>query len=267
MTDSASQTLQGRASWLVEPISVLFDPVGAMPRAVQATRWVVPLLLTMVLTAAASAAIGVRLDASRIVIPKLAQSGELAKASEREVSEQVEQAQRVAIVGGVAKGVLGVPVLALIAAAALWVWSWLLGGKATFLRCLTAVTLTLWPFCCSQAVTLASALRQPALSPRMASELVPSSVAALVEKQPEASRGPPAKDGPQPAWKPIAPRALLGLVDFFHLWAALLFGLGLSAAANLPKRRAVPAGVLVYVAVFAALTVGLPNLMTSGGPP
>jgi hypothetical protein len=267
MTDEPNQTTQGRAAWLVESVSVLVDPVGRMPRAVEATRWVLPLVLTMVMTALASAAVGLRVDASRVVIPKLAEAGELAKASEREVNEQVEQAQRVAIVAGVSKGVFVVPVIALLGAVGVWFCSWLLAGKATFVRSFTVVCLALWPSCCAQAVTLASALRQTSLSPRMARELVPSSLAALVSPPADdASSAPSKPQRPQRAWKVNGPRELLGLVDFFHVWASILVGLGLAAAAGLSRRTAVPAGMIAYFVVLAATAVGLPNLLSSGGP-
>jgi len=269
MTDEPNQTTEGRAAWLVESVSVLFDPVGRLPRAVESTRWVLPLVLTMVMTALASAAVGFRVDASRVVIPKLAESGELAKASEREVNEQVEQAQRVAIVAGVSKGLFVVPMIALLGGVALWFWSWLLAGKATFVRSFTVICLALWPFCCAETVTLASALRQTSLSPRMAKELVPSSLAALVAPPvPVEAAGPPSKTVTSPrAWKANGPRDLLGLVDFFHVWASMLVGLGLAAAAGLSRRTAVPAGMIAYFVVLAATAVGLPNLMSSGGPP
>lgn len=249
-----------------QALAALWSPLDRLPSAVEATRWVVPLLLTMLLTALASAAVGTRLDASRVVIPALESAGELSKASEREVAEKIEQAQRVAIVSGVAKGLFAVPFLALVSAAGLWLWSWLLGGRATFARLFTAVSLALLPFACSEAITLVSALRQTTLSPKMVSELVPSSVAAVVSAPP-VDAGPKAPvAGASLGWKPIAPRALLGLLDFFHLWAVVLLGLGFAAATRLSKWRAIPATALLYFAVLAAVTIGLPNLAQNGAP-
>ena len=149
-------------------LAVVLDPLGAIGPAVEARAWLVPLLMTVVLTAAASAALGVRLDSARTVLPKLEASGELAKASEREISEQVEQAQRIAIVAGVARGVFLVPLIALLSAAGLWLMSWLLGGRATFPELFTVASLMLLPLAVGQGITLASALRQSSLSPSMA---------------------------------------------------------------------------------------------------
>lgn len=246
-------------------LAVVLDPVGAIGPAVEARAWVVPLLLAVVLTSAASAALGVRLDSARLVLPKLEASGELAKASEREISEQVEQAQRVAIVAGVAKGLFFVPLVALLAAAGLWLMNWLLGGRATFAELFTVASLMLLPMAIGQGITLAAALRQSSLSPAMMKQLVPSSVAQLRS----ADDVEPARDGaPHGTWKQTAGSALLGLVDFFHLWAALLLGLGFAAATKLSRVRAVPVGVLLYFLVIAAFTIGLPGLAEgAGGPP
>lgn len=247
-------------------LAVVFDPVGAIGPAVEARAWLVPLLLTVVLTAAASAALGVKLDSARLVLPKLEAAGELAKASEREISEQVEQAQRIAIVAGVAKGLFLVPLIALLSAAGLWLMSWLLGGKATFAELFTVASLMLLPMAVGQGITLVSALRQSSLSPSMVKQLVPSSLAQLVSAD---DAGPPPRDASQGGgWKRTARTALLELADFFHLWAALLLGLGFAAATKLSRLRAVPMGVLLYFLVVAAVTIGLPGLGDgAGGPP
>lgn len=247
-------------------LAVVFDPVGAIGPAVEARAWLGPLLLTVVLTAAASAALGVKLDSARLVLPKLEAAGELAKASEREISEQVEQAQRIAIVAGVAKGLFLVPLIALLSAAGLWLMSWLLGGKATFAELFTVASLMLLPMAVGQGITLVSALRQSSLSPSMVKQLVPSSLAQLVSTD---DAGPPPRDeAPRGGWKRTARTALLELADFFHLWAALLLGLGFSAATKLSRLRAVPMGVLLYFLVVAAVTIGLPGLGDgAGGPP
>ncbi len=262
MTEQLPETSARSRPW--EALAALWNPVEAVPRAVEATRWVLPLLLTMILTALGSAAVGTRLDTARVVLPKLAESGELAKATEREVSEQIEQAQRVAIVAGVAKGIVVVPLLALLASAGLWIWSWLMGGRATFQRLFTAVALASLPFACAQGITLASALRQRTLSPVMVDELVPSSAAAFVPAPVDS--GPKELKAPRPEWKPQASRSLLGLLDFFHLWAALLLGWGFASAARLERWRGAPATTALYFLVLAAVMVGLPNLMQNGGP-
>lgn len=240
----------------LRPLAVIVDPLGAVPRAVEARGWVVPLLLAMSLSAGASAAIATRLDTSRIVIPRLEAAGELSKVSEREISEQVEQAQRLAIVGGVAKGVFLVPLVALLGAAGLWFCSWLVGGRGTFAELFTVVCLALLPMAVAQGITLASALRQQSLTPKLAMSLVPSSLSAVIDEPAPIER---------PGWKATATKSLIGLVDFFHVWSALLLGLGFAAATKRSRWFATPFGALLYFLVIAAVTIGLPGLGDGGG--
>ena len=121
------------------------DPVTAIPSAVDRRAWVVPLLWLMLTAAASGAAFAERLDASSEVLPKMAESGELAKASEREVNEEIEQSQRITLVGGVAKGLVGMPFAVLLIAVALKFVSWLMGKKALFGACFTTAALAMLP--------------------------------------------------------------------------------------------------------------------------
>ncbi|MBL8917409.1 MAG: YIP1 family protein [Myxococcaceae bacterium] len=300
-------------------LAVLVDPVGAVPPAVEARAWLVPLVLAMVLSAAASAAIATRLDTARVVLPRLEAAGELAKASEREIAEQVEQAQRVAIVAGVAKGIFGVPALALVAALGLWLMAWLVGGRTAFVESFTVICLALLPVAVGQGVTLAAALNQRVIAPKGVQHLVPSSLGAVLEARASAEEVPKGADrgasgadaahAAKPgkgadrassgasaeelargahrgataekvgervdrgasgadsgrAWKPMAGASLLGLADFFHLWSAVLLGLGFAAATRRARWQAVPIGVVLYFVTVAAVTIGLPGL-AEGGP-
>lgn len=262
----------------LRPLAVLLDPVGAVPAAVESRAWLVPLVLAMVLSAAASAAIATRLDTARLVLPRLEASGELSKASEREIGEQVEQAQRVAIVAGVAKGVFVVPALALLATLGLWLMSWLVGGRAAFAEIFTVICLALLPGAVGQGITLAAALNQSVIAPKAVKHLVPSSLEVLLvssgegrsaetSRTPVADREPPSTASGRVAWKPVARESLLELADFFHLWSALLLGLGFAAATRRARWQAVPLGVVLYFVTVAAVTIGLPGLAAGGGGP
>lgn len=239
-------------------MAVLFDPIGATGRAVQAGRFVIALALAMVLSAAASAAVATRLDTSRLVLPKLEASGELAKASEREIGEQISQAQRVAIVAGVAKGLLGVPLLVLLGAVALSFVGWLVGGKGRFVESFSVAALATIPSAVGNAVLLVAALRQDTLSPALAKSLVPSSLVNIVGEQ--TVRG----------WAPSGVKAdafisLIGMVDLFQLWSALVVGVGFVAFSRIRPALGFPVGALAYVLAVAAVTVGLPGLAPPGG--
>jgi hypothetical protein len=234
-----------------------FDPLRSLPDAIAARAWVFPLLVTMGLTALGSAVLASRIDPSAAVYAKLEAAGELTKVTDREISEQIEQARRIGIVGGAAKGLVVVPLLALLSALATWLFLKLLALRIRFVEAMTVVCLAALPMGFAQGVTLASALRQNSLSPSMAKTLVPS---ALTVSPPE---GPPSPS----FFKRTAPVMVAGLVDFFHVWSALLFGFGLSSATGRTRWLLVPSGAALYFLVMAAVLVGLPGVLEgSSGP-
>lgn len=232
---------------LTLPLRVLLDPVGAIPKAVETRRWFVPLLLVAVLTAAAGAVIALRLDAARLVIPKMQMSGELMKASEREVNEAIEQAQRVALVGGIAKGLLLMPLLVLLLSVALKIAAWLLGKKALFAELFTVAALTMLPVAVFHGIEVVAALKLEVITPRVAETLVPSSVAALVGMV-------------SPALKRV-----YGAIDLINIWASLLMGLGFAAASKWSPWKGALFGLLLYVLFASAFMVGLPGLSPPDG--
>ncbi len=232
---------------LTLPLRALLDPVGAIPRAVESRRWFVPLLLLCALTASAGAAIALRLDTARLVIPKLQMSGELMKASEREVNEAIEQAQRVALVGGIAKGLLLMPLLVLLLAVTLKVASWLIGRKALFADLFTVAALTMLPVAVFHGIELVSALRLELITPRVAETLVPTSLAAVMGMV-------------SPALKRV-----YGAIDFINVWASLVMGVGFAAASKWSPWKGALFGLFLYVLFAAAFYVGLPGLMPAEG--
>jgi hypothetical protein len=232
---------------LTLPLRALLDPVGAIPKAVASRRFVIPMLLVAVLTAAAAAAIALRLDTARIVIPKLAMSGELMKASEREVNEAIEQAQRVALVGGIAKGLLLMPLLVLVLAVVLKLAAWLISRKALFADLFTVAALTMLPVAVFHGIELIAALKLDLITPRVAEALVPSSLGAVVE---QASPGL---------------KRFYGAIDLINIWASLLMGLGFAAASKWTPWKGALFGLFLYVLFAAAFYVGLPGLAPAEG--
>lgn len=232
---------------LTLPLRALLDPVGAIPRAVETRRWLVPMLLVALLTAAAGAAIALRLDASRVVIPKMQMSGELMKASEREVSDAIEQAQRVALVGGIARGLLLMPLLVLLLSVVLKVAAWLIGRKALFADLFTVAALTMLPVAVFHGIEVLAALQLEVITPRVAEGLVPSSLAALVTLT-------------SPGWARVS-RA----IDLINIWGSLLMGLGFAAASKWSPWKGALFGLFLYVLFAAAFFVGLPGLAPPEG--
>jgi hypothetical protein len=241
----------------LKTLAAPFDPLKALPEAVAARAWVAPLLVTMGLTALGSATLASRVDPSSAVYAKLEASGELSKLTDRELSEQLDLARRIGIVGGVAKGLFGVPLVALASAFGAWLFGRLVTLRLRFVEAVTVVSLALLPMAYGSGATLAAALRQTTLSPRTAKALVPS---ALVVAPPD---GPPAPS----RWKAGTRAQLASLVDFFHLWSALVFGFGLASATGRSRWLLVPAGAALCLVVLGAALVGVPGLLEPAGGP
>lgn len=222
------------------------DPVWAIPRAVEKRAWGVPLLWLMVTAAVSGAAFASRLDASPDVLPKMAESGDLAKASEREVNEEIEQSERISLVGGVAKGVAGMPLAVLLIAIALKFVSWLMGKKAFFGACFTTAALAMLPIALYYLLSAVISLRQDVVVPSQAGRLMTSSLQGLFASA-----------------SPGKGRALAA-IDFFNLWSAALLGLGFAAATKISSWRGLGLGLFLYLLFAAAVLVGLPGL--TGGP-
>lgn len=222
-------------------LRALVDPMEGVGLAVAARRWGAALFLVCACTALSQAAVAIRLDTGREVIPQIAAAGELTKVSEREIAEKVEQAQRVAMVGGVAKGLFLVPLLVLLLAVALKIALWLVGKKGTFAACFTTAAIAWLPMAVFHAVVGASALNQPSVAPAKKGELVVTSLDALLGLQ-----GLSARVGKA--------------FDFFNLWTVLLLGLGLAAAAGLTRLKGVALACAVYLLFSAVAFVAAPGL-------
>lgn len=227
-------------------LQTLIDPVAGVPKAVEGRRWVLPLIVLCAAVSFSGVAFASRLDASPSVIAKMEQSGELAKSSERELNEEIEQAQRIALVGGVAKGVFLMPLCLLLVAVALKLAAWLVGRKLLFVHAFTVAAVAFLPIAVFHVLFGIVALKQPVVSAAMASQLLPSSLSAVVTG-----------GGPKVA-------RVLAQVDFFNLWAAALVGLGLAAGTKMRAWRGVGLGLFLYV-MLSAVQVGLPGL-SGGGP-
>ena len=236
-------------SSFVQPTRALLDPVDATGVAVEARRWLWPLLLLALCVSASGIAFSLRWDAGSAVVRRLQMTGQLERMTENEVTEEIQTTTRKAMVGGVAKGVFVMPLLTLLLAVALWVAAWLLEQKAPFERLLSAAALAMLPIALFHAVFTLCALAQHSLSEARVADLVPSSLAVL-----------------HPA-SVVVGRALRG-VDFFNLWSVALLGLGFSAATGMRKGRALLVCAVLYVLYVGVFFVGLPGIMAGmpGGP-
>jgi hypothetical protein len=173
-------------------------------------------------------------------------SGQLGQMTESEIAEEIQTASRKALVGGIAKGVFVMPLLALVLAAALWVVGWLFETPAPFSRLMSVAALALLPLALYHLILAVCVLAQHSLSLERLPELVPSSLAVL--------------EGLTPKMKKV-----LGAVDFFNLWSVGLMGLGFSSATGMRRSRALLLSGVLYLLYVGVFSIGLPELM-AGGP-
>lgn len=230
----------------LQPTRVLLDPLDATGAAIEARRWVWPLLLLVLCVSASGTAFSLRWEAGPSVVQQLQMSGQLGQMTESEIAEEIQTASRKALVGGIAKGVFVMPLLALVLAAALWVVGWLFETPAPFAKLMSVAALALLPLALYHLILAVCVLAQHSLSLARLPELVPSSLAVL--------------DGLTPKMKKV-----LGAVDFFNLWSVGLMGLGFSSATGMRRGRAVVLSTVLYLMFVGVFSIGLPELM-AGGP-
>ncbi len=237
-----------RSLWLTARVYV--DPLVAVPRKVADRRWVIPLFWLALTCAASGAAFASRVDPAAMVITQMEQSGELAKATDREVNEEVQKAQRIALVGGIAKGVFGMPLSVLALAVLVRLSVWLIGRKSTFSACFTAVSVAMLPVALAYLLSAFAALRQDVLAPQQSGQLLVSSLSQLLH----------------PAG-PVASK-LLSVVELFKLWTVALLGLGLAEAARMRKVSGLAFAMTLYLLFSGFVSIGLPAMMQGpgGGP-
>jgi hypothetical protein len=231
---------------LLQPARALVDPLDGVGAAVQARRWVWPLLGLCAAMIFSGVAFALRWDAGPPTVARLAEAGELARTTERELEEAVRQAWRLALVGGVAKGLFLAPLWVLLLSVGLKVCCWLVGRPLAFVRAFTVTAVGLLPVALCHLLFGAVALSSDGLTLEQAAGLIPSHAGALFpELSPELGR-------------------LARAMDLFNLWSAVLVGLGLAAGTGMSRPRGVLFGLFLYAAFAGVLVIGLPAM---GGNP
>lgn len=232
---------------LVQPARVLVDPIDGMGAAIEARRWVWPLVLLAACVALSGAAYALRWDATPAVLQKLQMSGDMARLSEAELSDEITTAVRKALVGGIAKGVFVMPFLTLLLAAVLWVCTWLFGTRAAFGRLMATAAIALLPVALYHLIFAGCAFAQYSLTEARALTLVPSNLAAVM-----------------PDVSPKLERVLRA-VDFFNLWSVGLLGLGFSVATGMRRTRALLLSVVLYAMYSGVFTIAVPAMIAAKG--
>jgi len=217
---------------------VLTNPSEGVPAAVEARRALWPVVFLSLATAFGGAAFAVKWNAAPSIIQGLEKSGQL---------KGMPEAQRLKLVTSVAGGLV-LPVLMVLGiAVALSLLAWLLGKKGSFNGFFTAAAVGLLPLALARFLYGLVALVQTSVSEDRAATLLPSTLAfALHSQSPKLMR-------------------LLSSLDFFHLWAALLIGIGFAAVVGMRRRQGLLVGAALFLAQLGVFGLGLPGLSSGGG--
>ncbi|HEX8700614.1 MAG TPA: YIP1 family protein [Myxococcaceae bacterium] len=231
---------------LAQPARVLVDPIDGMGAAIEARRWVWPLLLLCLCVSLSGSAFALRWKAAPAVVQKLQESGELSRYSESELADEIQTASRKALVGGLARGVFVMPLTVLLLAAVLWFTGWLLGARGAFGKMMAVAAIAMLPIALYHLIFAVCAVAQHSVTLEQVATLVPSNLAVLQGLSPKA----------HPA---------LAALDFFNLWSVALMGLGFASATGMRRSRALLLVVVLYAMYVGVFHLGLPAIMD--GPP
>lgn len=220
------------------PFALLFAPDRAMDRQAKVgrARWF--LLFAWAAALVLSVALAVRVDAHGSTLRKLDGSGQLRGMSDRQIADETKSAERLFIVGSIAKGVFGPPASLGLSCVAAMGLIWFFRGRRRPGAVVPVAAATMLPGAIATLLDAASAFMHAALPPDGA-PLSPRTLSAILTL---AGRAPP------------MPWIKLGnALDFFSLWEAVLMGFGVAAAGQVPRRTAV-VGTLVAWVCYRLLT-------------
>lgn len=190
------------------------------------------------------AALAYRVDAKSSTLRKLDASGQLQTMSDRQVAEETHNAERVAVVSSIARGLVSTPLQLGSATVSLLALVWFLRGRVKGSAVIPVAAATLLPGAIANLLDAVSALRHAALPPEGA-PLAPRSLSAVLP-----FFGRPLID----PWLRFGTA-----LDFFSLWAAVMLGFGVAAVGQIPRRSAL-IGTLIAWVCYQLLT----NVATRG---
>jgi len=229
MTTPASSTAKPPRPRLPAQLVAIVAPDVGMPRVAREgkARWA--LLFAMLCSLAFAGAQATRVSAREETLQQLEMSGQLKDMSDRQIEEQAKSSEHKFVVKTAAAALFKEPLLCLAYLICLYALSWFLRGRSNGGAIAAVSAAALLPGALRDLLSAGAALMHSTL-PTEGPPLVPSTfnqISALLG---------------HPMMGMLAP--LGNALDLFSLWAALLFGFGLAAAASLSRTRAL-AGALV----------------------
>lgn len=226
------------------PFALLFAPDRGMERQARVGRALRFFLFAWLCALLLGAALAYRVDAKSSTLRKLEMSGQLQTMSDRQVADETHNAERVAVVTSIAKGVVGVPLSLGSTCVSVLALVWFLRGRIKGSAVVPVAAATLLPGAIANLLDAVSAFRHAALPPEGV-PLAPRSLSAILPFFGHPLMGPWLKVG--------------GALDFFSLWAAVMLAFGVAAVGQIPRRNAL-LGTLAAWVCYQLLT----NVAMSG---
>jgi len=246
--ESNVQALPGK--WAVPPpVVALVAPDVGMERVARRERVLWPFLFALFCSVLAAAASSYRIDARDATLANLERSGQLKTMSDRQIEDQTKDAERSYVVKTIAVGLVRPPAKLGLICVGLLALSWFVRGRSKGKAVAAVAAVAMVPGAIEDLLLAGAALGRRSIPPQ-GPPLVPADFASLwaqISGHPLA--GPAAR--------------LLGGLDIFSLWGAMLAGYGLAVAANLPLRRAMTATIVGWLCVHVLLVAAAGG---AGGP-
>jgi hypothetical protein len=215
----------------------MFAPDRSMERQARVGRARWCLLFAWLCSLLLGAALAVRVDAESSTLRKLEMSGQLQGMSDRQLADEIRNAERVSEVVSIAKGVVGVPLRLGFACVALLFLAWFFRGRVKGSAVVPVAAATLLPGAIADLLDAVSAFRHVALPPEGV-PLAPRSLGAVMSLLGHSLVEPWTKLG--------------SALDFFSMWAAVMMGYGVVAIAQVQRRNAL-VGTLIAWACYQLL--------------
>jgi hypothetical protein len=181
-----------------------------------------------------------RVDARSATLARLDQGSKLTEMSEKQVDDEVKNADRMFQVSHVAAGVLRAPVMLGLASLAVIGLAWFLKGKVKGKAVVPVAAACLLPGAIGDLLDAVSAFARHSI-PADAVVLAPRTLSGALAALGHPLMGPALKLG--------------NAFEFFSLWAAIMMGFGVAAVGDVPKRRALIGTLVAWVCVRLLIAV------------
>jgi hypothetical protein len=228
-------------------LDLFSSPSRALSEVAERRSVLPPVLVATAASLLLAFALVPRLDFEGAALDRLEAGPGAAEVTPHQREEQMISARKLGTISGYTGAALGTAFTALGVALALWLAFRVVGSRPAFLPTLAVTAWALVPKALEALLLLPAALRTPTLPPDAAGRLAPWSGAFFA--------GPGLR-------APLA--SLLGSLNLFTLWSAVLLALGMALVSQVSRRRA---GAVVGALWSFAVAAGMAAANSAASPP